>query len=253
MDGVFYTDRGKVRPHNEDSGGLYQNQSGQYLAVIADGMGGHQAGDVASNMATQKFEEKWQACEKITSPEQAEKWLVQMLDDINTLIYNMAQDKAECKGMGTTIVITLFSEDFFTVAHIGDSRCYKYQNGILTQITDDHSLVNELVRSGEISKKDAQHHPQKNVVLKALGTQPKVEADVRSLSWDKDAVVLLCSDGLTDKVDDDDLKYHLSQDADISMIGQRLIDLANDRGGEDNVSLVLMKHPIHSEKGESTC
>jgi len=253
MDGVFYTDRGKVRPHNEDSGGLYQNNSGQYLAVIADGMGGHKAGDVASNMATQMLQEKWQACVTIETPEQAEKWLVQMLDHINAAIYQLAQEKTECTGMGTTVVIALFADEFFTVAHIGDSRCYKYQNATLSQITNDHSLVNELVRSGEITKKDAKHHPQKNVVLKALGTQPQVGADVQSLSWDQEAIVLLCSDGLTDKVDDDDLINHLSQDVDISMIGKQLVDLANERGGEDNVSLVIMKHPIHEEKGEASC
>ena len=253
MEGIFYTDRGKVRSHNEDAGGLFQNISGQYLGVIADGMGGHKAGDVASEMASTMFRKKWKQLNKLDTPEQAEKWLGNIIQSINTEIYELSQKQQECSGMGTTIVIAIFTEEFITVAHIGDSRCYKIQNSKLTQITEDHSLVNELVRSGEISKQDVQHHPQKNVVLKALGTESDIKADIQSLSWEQEDMVLLCSDGLTDKVSDDTILKYLTSDQPIVTIGKQLIDLANERGGEDNVSLVIMKYVFLEEKGDKEC
>ncbi|GAA0422057.1 MAG: Stp1/IreP family PP2C-type Ser/Thr phosphatase [Bacillota bacterium] len=253
MKARFLTDRGQVRSHNEDSGGVFYNSSGQFLAVIADGMGGHQAGDVASQMATTLLEEKWNACDHIDSPEETENWVQNAIREINVAIYNHAQENKECYGMGTTIVIVIVIRDFMTIAHIGDSRCYKRSGDGLKQITEDHSLVNALVQSGQITKDDALSHPRKNVVLKALGTEEVIESDVMSLGLEPEDRLLLCTDGLTDKVMDKELSEIMDASTDLQEIGEKMISLANERGGEDNISLIIFQYSPSEEAGESSC
>ena len=242
MNGLFLTDRGQVRTHNEDAGGIYYNSHGQLLAVIADGMGGHKAGDVASQMATAQIQEKWEKSNQLMSPEDAENWLDHTISEINTSIYKHAAHHEECQGMGTTIEAAICLKDFASIAHIGDSRLYLNDEEGFKQITEDHSLVNALVQSGQISKDDAQEHPRRNVVLKALGTEEKVVPDVKTLSMDKGNKLLLCSDGLTDKVKDDELAAVIQSTMDMKDSGQELIDLANERGGEDNISLIIIQY-----------
>ncbi|WP_284140113.1 MULTISPECIES: Stp1/IreP family PP2C-type Ser/Thr phosphatase [unclassified Virgibacillus] len=253
MEGLFLTDTGQVRRHNEDAGGVYKNASGQIMAVIADGMGGHRAGDVASQMATKQMEQKWLATSELTSPEKAEEWLSHALNDINHSIYQHSIENEECKGMGTTIVIAICTNEFFTIAHIGDSRCYVLNEHGFNQVTEDHSLVNELVRSGQITKVDAQHHPRKNIVLKALGTEEQVASDIQSISWESGDKLLLCSDGLTDKVEDEELFTFIQEATDLKTAGQQMIQLANERGGEDNVSLVMIQHISSEKAGDEAC
>ncbi|MDY0396327.1 Stp1/IreP family PP2C-type Ser/Thr phosphatase [Virgibacillus halophilus] len=251
MEGRFMTDTGKVRHHNEDAGGVFRNDSSQVLVLIADGMGGHQAGDVASQMTADSMQEKWRhVC--VNSPAESEKWLGSVLKEINQDVFAYSLENEECRGMGTTIVTAVCSEEFITIGHVGDSRCYLYADGKLNQITEDHSLVNELVRSGEISKEDAKYHPRKNVVLKALGTEKLVKPDIQSIYWKKGDKLLLCSDGLTDKIDDDEMETYFMEFESIDALGKKLIDTANDRGGEDNISLVIMHHQ-QVEAGDSTC
>ncbi|SHF50382.1 Stp1/IreP family PP2C-type Ser/Thr phosphatase [Ornithinibacillus halophilus] len=250
MIGQFLTDRGQVRSHNEDAGGLFYNQSGQLLAIIADGMGGHQAGDVASQMATKTLEEKWMQTTTLDTPEETENWLTNVLEEANSSIYQQSLEKDECQGMGTTIVVVICNEEFITVAHIGDSRCYIQNSHGFKQITEDHSLVNALVQSGQISKVDAQLHPRKNVVLKALGTEEKVESDIQTLGWEEGDKLLLCSDGLSDKVMEEELSEYIKTIESIENTGEKLITLANQRGGEDNVSLVIVQHELAEKVGE---
>jgi PPM family protein phosphatase len=253
MEGHFLTDRGQVRSHNEDSGGIFSNNDDQYLAIIADGMGGHQAGDVASEMATTILEEKWRKNNGVKSPEEAEEWLEKALIEANSSIFQRSKEKAECQGMGTTIVVAVCTDDFITVAHIGDSRCYLYNEFSFKQITEDHSLVNALVQSGQISKDDALVHPRKNVVLRALGTSELVEADIQTINWEDGDKLLLCSDGLTDKVLDGELEEFMKSTNQIDEVGKHLVDLANERGGEDNVSLIIIQHETSVEEGEASC
>ncbi|WP_217585652.1 Stp1/IreP family PP2C-type Ser/Thr phosphatase [Lentibacillus saliphilus] len=240
MKTLFLTDKGKVRHHNEDSGGIYENQTGQSIAVVADGMGGHQAGDVASNMATSFLQKKWENIEHVQTPDEIETWLRQIVQEMNRSIYDQATRHKDYSGMGTTIVIAVCTYEFVTLAHIGDSRCYLMNANGFTQMTEDHSLVNELVRSGQLSKEQAHDHPRKNVVLKALGTEYDVNADVKTINWDKGDMLLLCSDGLTDKVSEPELQSFLNDAVDITTTGKQLIQLANDRGGEDNISLAIV-------------
>lgn len=253
MNARFITDRGQVRPLNEDAGGVFYKQSGQLLAIIADGMGGHQAGDVASSMAVSHFKEQWLKEVDSFTPEEAEQWLIEMLHGANEEMYARAQAVKECQGMGTTVVVVIMTNEFVTVAHIGDSRCYTLNNKKLTQVTEDHSLVNELIRSGEITKKEANNHPRKNVILKSLGTQPTVQADVRTLTIESNERVLLCTDGVTDKIDDEEIEIFLNKSESIEDIAQSMVQLANERGGEDNISLILIDNKEEAKEGEKTC
>lgn len=250
MIGTFLTDRGKVRTHNEDAGGIFYNESNQLLAIIADGMGGHQAGDVASQMAINAMKERWEETKRFSSPEEVETWLKKHISEVNALIYRHAQSNKECEGMGTTIVSVVCLDEHLIIAHIGDSRCYVFRQQTIEQVTEDHSLVNALVQSGQLSKDDAATHPRRNVVLRALGSEEKVNMDVQTVPLEKGIKVLLCSDGLTDKIRDEELSEIVPEDKPIEEIGRKLIDLANERGGEDNISLILLVDDAKVEAGE---
>ncbi|MGF2615602.1 Stp1/IreP family PP2C-type Ser/Thr phosphatase [Rossellomorea vietnamensis] len=249
MKSVHYTDKGKVRQHNEDSVGVFSNKDGDCLAVVADGMGGHRAGDVASSLTINKFEELWKSQGKIATADQAESWLQDKISEINREVFLHSQSNMECEGMGTTVVAAICTENFATVVNIGDSRGYILNESGFSQLTEDHSLVNELVRSGQISKEDAEHHPRKNVLLRALGTEEKVEMDTRTIIFEEEDILLLCSDGLSNKVSEDDMKGILSGGGDLDEIGKQFISLANDNGGEDNITLAIVKYSPESGNG----
>ncbi|MED1810095.1 protein-serine/threonine phosphatase PrpC [Bacillus subtilis] len=248
------TDTGKIRQHNEDDAGIFKGKDEFILAVVADGMGGHLAGDVASKMAVKAMGEKWNEAETIpTAPSDCEKWLIEQILSVNSKIYDHAQAHEECQGMGTTIVCALFTGKTVSVAHIGDSRCYLLQDDDFVQVTEDHSLVNELVRTGEISREDAEHHPRKNVLTKALGTDQSVSIDTRSFDIEPGDKLLLCSDGLTNKVEGTELKDILQSDSAPQEKVNLLVDKANQNGGEDNITAVLLELALHVEEGEDQC
>lgn len=240
MRGQFLTDRGQIRSVNEDAGGIYFNRANQLLAIVADGMGGHKAGEVASEMATNIVKKAWKQTDKFTTAEKVENWLKDVIVMMNDSIYEYAIENKEYEGMGTTVVMTVCTEQFTTIAHIGDSRCYLLNDQGFRQMTEDHSLVNELVRSGEISKGDAQSHPRKNILLKALGTEQSVRADIKSISWEVENKLLLCSDGLTNELTDEELVEHLQKDEPLEEIANKLLTLANEKGGEDNITLAIV-------------
>ncbi|MCO4850873.1 protein-serine/threonine phosphatase PrpC [Bacillus vallismortis] len=248
------TDTGKIRQHNEDDAGIFKGKDEFVLAVVADGMGGHLAGDVASKMAVKAMGEKWKEAETIpVAPAACEKWLNEQILAVNSKIYEHAQAHEECQGMGTTIVCALFTGKTVSVAHIGDSRCYLLQDSDFIQVTEDHSLVNELVRTGEISREDAEHHPRKNVLTKALGTDQSVSIDTRSFDIEPGDKLLLCSDGLTNKVEGTALKDILQSDQAPQEKVNLLVDKANQNGGEDNITAVLLELALHVEEGEDQC
>jgi PPM family protein phosphatase len=241
MKAVFMTDQGKIRLHNEDAGGIFVNQDGNRLAIVADGMGGHRAGDVASQMTIAHLKMEWEGAKGISTADQAENWLKEEITKVNGVLLDHALTHQECDGMGTTIVAAISTDRFVTIAHIGDSRCYLLNESGFKQITEDHSLVNELVRSGQISREDAEHHPRKNVLLRALGTEKVVEMDIRTIIFEEGDILLLCSDGLSNKVNDIELNEILKNEDHLEGKARTLISLANDNGGEDNITLAIVE------------
>lgn len=246
---VFMTDQGRIRQNNEDAGGIFVNKDGHRLAIVADGMGGHRAGDIASSMTVSYLQEMWADAADIATADQAEDWLKTHILQVNQLVLEHSQNHVECEGMGTTIEAVILTDSFTTVAHVGDSRSYILNEAGFTQITDDHTLVNELVRTGQISKEDAQFHPRKNVILRALGTEEEVKIDLKTIMFEEGDFLLLCSDGLSNKVSDQEMMHILKSDDPLEAKATTLIDLANENGGEDNITLIILHHVEDHERG----
>lgn len=252
MKSYFITDQGQVRSVNEDAGGVFFNASGQLITMVADGMGGHQAGEVASGLAVAYLESKWRSVKEIKTAQEAETFLQEALKEMNIEIYQKAKENNDLEGMGTTVVIAICLEDFVSIAHVGDSRAYLFDNNTLKQQTSDHSLVNELLRTGQISKGDAEEHPRKNVLLRAVGTEEHVAADIETIGWNEQDCLLLCSDGLTNKISDEELQTFFNDFDCLESLIKELTHVANERGGEDNITLAIIQH-VESEAGDPLC
>jgi PPM family protein phosphatase len=250
MKAVFMTDKGKIRQHNEDNGGIFINLAGQRLGLVADGMGGHRAGDVASAMTIASLKGYWEQTNRLETAEESEQWLKDHIKTVNSQLFEHSQINDECEGMGTTLVAAICTNRFISIAHIGDSRCYLSNELGFNQVTEDHSLVNELVRTGQISKEDAEHHPRKNVLLRALGTEAQVDTDIKTITFEEGDCLLLCSDGLSNKVKETAMVEVLSQDNSLAEKAAKLIEIANHNGGEDNITLVIVEFYDDTESGE---
>ncbi len=250
---IFKTDKGRVRPQNEDNGGIFINIHGEMLAIVADGMGGHKAGEVASGIAVNDLKGHWEEVRTALSPAEAEQWLRDHVAAVNKKIFEHAKENKQCEGMGTTIVAAICTERFATVANVGDSRCYVMNEQGYAQLTEDHSFVNELVKTGQISPEDAVHHPRKNIVLKAAGTQEEIEIDTKTITFEEGDKILLCSDGLSDKVSKIEMEHTLKASLTKEEKADRLIDLANQYGGEDNISLAIIEYAARDESRCKEC
>ena len=233
------TDIGRVRSHNEDAVQIFENEH-MLVMVIADGMGGHAFGDVASKMATQFVEGQFNAELMFANKEEVGSWFGDVLEAVNTNILDYAQQYKAGK-MGTTLVIAIITKEFIAFANIGDSRAYVLAYDRLRQVTKDHTFVRELVEKGQISERAARLHPKKNVINKALGASEYLEFDFLTLEkYDVDAI-LLCTDGLTGLVEDQEILAVLKTDIDTNAKVDQLIEKANARGGRDNVSIALVE------------
>jgi serine/threonine protein phosphatase PrpC len=244
LNSVYKTDIGKIRTHNEDNGGIFPHPSGAILALIADGMGGHLAGEVASEIASRTLLGRWENAPHFSVPTEAEVWLTEAINVANNLVLEHAMTHSSCEGMGTTLVAAICTERFATVANIGDSRGYILNEMGLAQVTNDHTLVNELVRSGQITEEDAEYHPRKNVILKALGTHPSIEPDIHTLTFEENDLIFLCSDGLSDKISKEAIQSFLTSEQSLEKQAELMIELANENGGEDNISLAIIKYDL---------
>lgn len=242
MEYAYRTDIGQRRPNNQDYVGVFANQQAATLAIVADGMGGHQGGDVASEMAVSHIGYAFEKTQT-TDIEAIVRWLVFELQQENTIILEKAQKFTDLSGMGTTLVAVIISGSRFVVANIGDSRGYLYRGGHLVQITEDHSLVNELVKNGELTKEEAKRFPQRNVITRSLGVSDAVDADVTIYDMEYDDYLLLCSDGLTNQVSDAEIATVLAGSEPIGVKAGRLIERANAAGGPDNITALI----IHQE------
>lgn len=249
MEVALKTHVGHVRQVNEDTAEVFVREPNVFLAVVADGMGGHQAGDVASQLAVKQMKQAFEAVELEQTAAEWEQWLLQTIDRTNRYIYQFAGQNDSYQGMGTTIVVSLFLEDYYIIGHVGDSRIYRYLNEeqpILTQLTQDHSLVNELVRTGQITPQEAEVHPHRSWITRALGTEEEVQVDVKTIGYLGDEKILLCSDGLSDLVNEQQMVEILSRGTGLEENASELIQAALAAGGDDNVTLILVK-PTESQ------
>lgn len=239
MNARFFTDVGQYREQNEDAGGIYTNLTGQRLFVICDGMGGHAAGEVASQFVNEALKERF-ADENYIEYDQAEDWLKSNLADINRELYNVSMSNDELKGMGTTCVCVLEYEKDIVVANIGDSRAYLINRREMMQLTNDHTFVNHLIMIGEISKEDAFTHPQRNIITKVMGTDKRVKADVFYYNTKFYDYLLLNSDGLTDYLHETDIQnIIMSQPLSVEKLGDHLLEATIDAEGRDNITFIL--------------
>ncbi|ANE47482.1 serine/threonine protein phosphatase [Paenibacillus swuensis] len=250
MKSAYLTDIGRIRPVNEDRVQVESLQSGFYLAVVADGMGGHQAGETASQTAVEQIIASLQSVHKEMSIGQLEQSVKDAILKANHEIYTIASSQDQLRGMGTTVDVVLAADHFIIVGHIGDSRVYKLSEGNLRQLTEDHSFVNELVKSGQISSEEAIHHPRRNVVTRALGTEPHVEPVIQHLYWNEEDILLLCSDGLSNMVESEDLLRILAGENNLEGKARELVRLALEEGGDDNISAALLWNVPGDQEGK---
>ena len=241
------TDPGMVRSHNEDSIAV---EPAIGLAVLADGMGGYNAGEVASGIAVAMFAAEMRQALAQAQPhrtdEAGEPLAVKLIREhsakANTAIYQTAKSQPQYSGMGTTLAVALFFDNRVAVGHIGDSRLYRMRNGKLEQVTRDHSLLQEQIDSGMITREQARYSQNKNLVTRAVGIDPEVEIEVHTYAVERGDIYLLCSDGLSDMVTDEDIAETVGMlAANLPLAAKQLVQLANDSGGRDNISVILVR------------
>ncbi len=245
---VRITDVGQLREHNEDA---IASDVSMGFVVLADGMGGYKAGEVASEMAVLSITADMKeamlnfipSMQPDTSGRQPEaRLLIDAVNNANAAIYHASQTQPQCAGMGTTLVVGLFTNNKLLVGHIGDSRMYRLRGQFLTQITEDHSLLQEQINAGIISLEQAKYSRNKNLVTRALGIDAEVELELNQYDVEVDDIYLLCSDGLSDMINDDIIQSTLiAYGFDLEEAAEQLVMLANNNGGRDNISVVLVR------------
>ena len=240
MRSFYLTDVGKVRNHNEDSVIILKNHNNEYLLAVADGMGGHRAGEVASSIAITYLAHHFQESFYNLSKDEAIIWINDSIDSINTAIFNHEKDHPESIGMGTTLVMVLYTKDYLLFGNIGDSSGFIIKHKKIHKVTVDHSLVNLLVEAGELTEEQAKTHPRKNVLMKALGASQNVEADIFECSVDVDGI-LLASDGLTNMLEISKIEDVINSKEEIEEKIVNLIQKANNNGGLDNISVAYLE------------
>ena len=225
------------RRRNEDRYYLPTEGGPKGLMLVADGMGGHHSGDVASAFGMQVV------CESIRESEGKEPKgrLIQAVKQANQVIFKQSLENLEYDGMGTTITLALPEKKKWYVAHVGDSRAYTYEDGRIHQVTEDHSLVAEMEKAGSITHDQARVHPHRNIITRAVGTEPEIDVDMYQVNMKIGQVLMLCSDGLTDPISDEELAQMLGSDADLTEIAETLVYMAENLGGRDNITVVLAR------------
>lgn len=241
----FYglTDIGVKREKNEDAISLPLETEGIKLFILADGMGGAKAGEKASQLAIQTIRDyvRLNFIKIERTKEEIEEVIRKAMVEANKKIYELSMEYKEYNGMGTTVVVVLIYRGRVYIGHIGDSRVYRLRQSVFRQLTKDHSYVQELVRQGTITIEEAKNHPQKNVLLKALGCDRDIVPDVITKGFVKGDVILLCSDGLTNMVDDKKIyEIIMKNTSDLKVACKMLIDVANENGGIDNISAIII-------------
>ncbi|MDZ4141089.1 MAG: Stp1/IreP family PP2C-type Ser/Thr phosphatase [Methylotenera sp.] len=255
---VRLTDVGLHREHNEDA---IASDDTMGFVILADGMGGYKAGEIASEMAVLSITAELSEAMVNHQPGQVDMVLRQQSEaqlilnsvkNANKMIYRVSQTQPLCAGMGTTLVLGLFTNNKLLVGHIGDSRMYRLRNHILSQITEDHSLLQEQIIAGLITVEQARYSANKNLVTRALGVSPEVELELNEYDVEVDDIYLLCSDGLSDLIEDNAIQTTLNTlSSNLANAAQALVKMANDSGGNDNISVILVKVKASFEAGHT--
>lgn len=241
MNVIAFTDIGLVREKNQDTYFLSEDLNFP-LFIIADGMGGHKSGEIASNDAVEIIK-------NIFSQEKSELINNENIIDIieksfhyaNSNIYKKSLEVTTYRGMGTTVSLAYIFEDNIIIGHAGDSRIYKIEGNNMVQITEDHSLVNELIKSGKITKEEAKTHPQKNIITRAVGTSIDIDIDIKCIKYKEKDKLLLCTDGLFNMIDEDEIEKIIKESSSMSIAAEKLITTANENGGLDNITIILIE------------
>lgn len=240
MQSFYLTDCGKIRTHNEDSVIITKNFSEDYLMAVADGMGGHSAGEVASSITISYLSKHFKETFLNLNKQQAIEWLKDTVTEINSLIFRYENDHPESKGMGTTLVVAIITKEYILIGNIGDSSGFVVKDKELHKVTYDHTLVNLLVTAGELTEEEAVNHPKKNVLMKALGANDPIDIDIFDCDMEI-TDILLSSDGLTNMVDFEKIEKVIVSDKEVEDKVVTLINKANNRGGTDNISIAYLK------------
>jgi len=240
MKSFYLTDTGKVRNHNEDSVTILKNANNEYLMIVADGMGGHRAGEVASSLVLTHFGKRFSSISSVGSKIDGINWIRDNISEINREIIEYTKENPESTGMGTTCVLALITNDYLIFGNVGDSSGYVFKNGKLTKVTKDHTLVNLLIEAGDLTEEEAKYHPKKNVLMKALGTFDKIDVDIFEVDRNVDGI-FLCSDGLSNMLTKEQIEKVLNDDElEIEEKVIKLIRKSNARGGLDNISIAYL-------------
>lgn len=239
---------GKVRKNNEDycKGEVISTNSGELgIFAIADGMGGYNKGEVASELAVEnitRFLKNNLIQNEVVKINYIDDIFKQAYNNVNSIIYKKSQDDKECEGMGTTLTTVIIYKDKVYIANVGDSRCYMVVKGKLEKITKDHSYVEELIATHIITEEEAKKHPKRNIITRALGTEEIIIVDIYKKDINHNDKVLLTTDGLTGYIDKDEINEIISSDDDLDVIANNLIDKANEVAGKDNVTVILINY-----------
>jgi PPM family protein phosphatase len=237
----FATHPGRKRRHNEDS---YVVEPPMF--AVADGMGGAKAGEVASGLAAAALREAG------TDGRSGEERVTQLIQEANRRVFRRANEDRDASGMGTTMTVALVEDGRVVFGHVGDSRAYLIREGSIEQLTDDHSLVAELVRSGRLTPEEAEAHPQRSVITRAVGTEPDVDVDTFTIEPEERDLFLICSDGLTDMVDDGTIIEAIERHRDdLDEAAKALVGAANRVGGEDNITVLLVEVGAESDLADT--
>ena len=240
METFYLSDTGKVRTHNEDNVIILNNDKDEYLLAVADGMGGHKAGEVASAIVINHLTEEFYGLDTIGDKERAIEFLRNIVTEMNQKIFEYTKENPDSKGMGTTFVCAIKTNDYLLYGNIGDSSGFVIKNHKLHKVTKDHTLVNLLVATGELTPEEAKYHPRKNVLMRALGANNPIDIDIFDVDIKNDGV-LLCSDGLTNMITEEQIERVLNEEKTAEDVVLKLIRKANARGGNDNISIAYLK------------
>ncbi len=240
MKSYYLTDTGRVRSHNEDSVTIVKNGSGEHLLLVADGMGGHRAGEIASSLAVTHFGKRFSSISSIGSLKDAYNWITDNVSEINEAILEYARNHFDSQGLGTTLVLALLTNDYLLFGNIGDSSGFVLKNGHLHKVTKDHTLVSLLVAAGDLTEEEAKTHPKKNVLMKALGASETIDMDIFGVEKEVDGI-FLCSDGLTNMLSIEQIEKVLEEEGKLEDKIKKLIRKCNARGGNDNISIAYLE------------